>query len=145
MISCDMPQPFLARADSKYAAFRAMDPANKSHPELQPRIGSYVESGYQICPYRHYGCTGAPLQYKQLVSRWHRRISICFRWTHCGSEKSTCWQRRRDLQIANDSQYPGLYFLTRLKTTCNPTICDPTICGRNPFSTIGYGSKENVG
>ena len=42
-----------------------------------------------------------------------------------GSEKSTCWQRRRDLQIANDTQYPELHFLNRLKTTCNPTICDP--------------------
>ena len=122
--SCSIPQPFLAHADSKYAEFRAMDHASKSRLELQPRIGSYVGSGYQIYPYRQHGCTGAQLQNKQLVSRWHRKISVCFWWTHFGSEISICWQRRRDLQIANDNQYPELHFLNRLKITCNPTICD---------------------
>ena len=125
MFLCDMPQPFLARVDSRCAKFRATDPSNKSSLELQPRIGSYVESGYWVWPYRHYECTGAQLQNKRLVSRWHRRISICFWWKHFCSEKSTCWQRRRDLQIANDNQYPELPVWNRLQKTCNLTICDP--------------------
>ena len=123
--ACDMPQPFLARVGSRCAKFRATDPSNKSSLELQPRIGSYVESGYRVWPYRHYDCTGAQLQNKRLVARWHRRISVCFWWTHFCSEKLTCWQRRLDSQIVNDNQYPELHVWNRLQTTCNPTICDP--------------------
>ena len=76
--SCGIPQPFLAHADSKYAEFRAMDPASKSGLELQPRIGSYVGLDTKFCPYGQHGCTGTQLQDKQLVSRWHQEISICF-------------------------------------------------------------------
>ena len=58
----------------KYVEFRAMDPASKSRLELQPRIGSYVLSGYQLSSYQQHRCTGAQLQNKQLVSRWHRKF-----------------------------------------------------------------------
>ena len=71
---CGIPQPFLSHADSKYAEFRTMDHASKSCLELQPRIGSYAGSGYQICPCQQHGCTGTQLQNKQLVSRRHRKI-----------------------------------------------------------------------
>ena len=76
--SCGIRQPFLAHADFKYAEFCAMDHASKSRLELQPRIGSYVGNGYQICPYRQFRCSGDQLQNKQLVSRWHRKILFCF-------------------------------------------------------------------
>ena len=112
---------FLAHADSKYAEFRAMDPASKSRLELQPRIRSYLGSGDQICPPRQYGSTAAQLQNKQLVLRWHWKFSICFWWTHFGSEKSICSQRSRDLQIATDSQYPDWKGLGDWKTAAMNT------------------------
>ena len=54
-----------------------VNPSNTSCLELQPRMGSYVESGYQVGPYPHYGRTGAQLQNLRVVSRWHRRIPAC--------------------------------------------------------------------
>ena len=69
MFSCDMPQPFLAGADSRYAAFRAMDPASKSHPELQPDHTSKVDIKFV-----HIGTMHAPGPRSKTSNWWHDGI-----------------------------------------------------------------------
>ena len=113
MFLCDMPQPFLARVDSRCAKFRATDPSNKSSLEFQPRIGSYLESGYRVWPYRHYECTGAELQNKRLVSQAQppktittpRGVSVavvdrdgCHKWLGCILSGNNKGSHRPDLE-----------------------------------------------
>ena len=48
MFVCEVPPPFLARADSRYAECRATDPSSKLRMELYLHIRSYVKSGSNL-------------------------------------------------------------------------------------------------